>query len=70
MYRCNVVSFLKTKVCLRFFLEALLGKYPNKVPRQMAQHNSLILFYIFGIETHLFNNQIDVFQIYCFFEEK
>jgi hypothetical protein len=65
MYLCHVVSF-KDKVQLRF--SRVFRKYLNKVGREIDS-SFLKLFYIFGHETHLFDNHLYTYLKYTVFEE-
>jgi hypothetical protein len=69
MYLCHVVFFFKDKVQLQFF-KGFKGEYLNKVGREIDWPSFLKLFYIFGHETHLFDNHLYTSQIYCFSREK
>jgi hypothetical protein len=60
--------FLKTKFNLVF--KGFLEKYLNKVPREIDWPSFLKLFYIFGHETHLFDNHLYTYLKYTVFRGK
>jgi hypothetical protein len=68
MYLCHVVSF-KDKVQLRFS-RVFFRKYLNKVGHEIDWPSFLKLFYIFGHETHLFDNHLYTYLKYTVFRGK
>jgi hypothetical protein len=60
--------FLKTKIQFQVFF--FFRKYLNKVGHEIDWPSFLKLFYIFGHETHLFDNHLYTYLKYTVFRGK